>query len=142
MTAHLTARWTAQQIAEAFPYDETPRYVIHDRDRIYDEFFRRRLRNMGIEEVITAPRAPWQNSYLESLIGSIRRECLDHMIALNEKHLRRILASYFAYYHHTRTHLSLDRNSPFPRDIEPPTHGKVIAIREVGGLHHRYTRAA
>ena len=97
---------------------------------------------MGIEEVRTTPRSPWQNAYVERLIGSIRRECLNHMIVLNERHLQRILSSYFDYYHGSRTHLSLDRNSPIKREVEPPERGKVIAIPQVGGLHHRYCRAA
>jgi len=99
---------------------ETPRSMIRDSDRSYNEFFRRRVEHMGIERVITAPRSPWQDRYVERLAGSIRRECPDHVIVLGETHLRRILASYFAYYHHARTHLSLDRNAPFPRYVEPP----------------------
>ena len=97
---------------------------------------------LGIEEVIIAPRSPWQNAFAERLIGSIRRECLDHVIVLNGKHLRRVLRSYFDYYHDSRTHLSLTRNAPNPREVEPTSQGKVIAIPQVGGLHHRYTRAA
>jgi len=97
---------------------------------------------MGIREVITARRSPWQNPYVERLIGSIRRECLDHMIVLSERHLKWILRSYFEYYHESRTHLSLNRNSPIKRKVDPPENGKVIAIPQVGGLHHRYCRAA
>ena len=97
---------------------------------------------MGIEEVVTAYRSPWQNPYVERLIGSIRRECLDHVIVLSEAHLRRILASYFEYYHASRTHLSLDRNAPIEREVQPRWKGKVVGIPQVGGLHHRYTRAA
>ncbi len=100
------------------------------------------MKGMGIEEVPPAPHAPWQNPYCERIIGSIRRECLDHMIVLNAVHLKRILTDYFSYYHGVRPHLSLHRNSPTPRDVEPPSLGKVIAIPQVGGLHHRYTRAA
>ena len=142
VTAHPTAQWTAQQIVQAFPCDESPRFLLRDRDSIYGDFFCRRIDHMGIEEVITAPRSPWQNPYVERIIGSIRRECLDHVIVLNERHLRRILSSYFSYYHESRTHLSLHRNSPMPRDVEPPELGKVIAVPQVGGLHHRYCRAA
>jgi hypothetical protein len=142
VTAHPTAEWTAQQIIEAFPEDSAPRFLIRDRDGIYGLSFRTRVANMGIEEVPTAPRSPWQSPYVERLIGSIRRECLNHFIVLNERHLRRILSSYFTYYHESRTHLSLDRNSPIPRDVEPPERGRVIAIPQVGGLHHRYRRAA
>jgi hypothetical protein len=141
-TAHPTARWTAQQVVEAFPFDESPRFLIRDRDAIYGVDFRERVKHMGIEEVIISYRSPWQSPYVERLIGSIRRECLDHLIVFNEAHLSRILTSYFAYYHKSRTHLSLDRNAPVPREVEPPTDGTVIAIPQVGGLHHRYTRAA
>ena len=129
-------------ITEAFPYEETPKYMIRDRDAIYGEFFQQRIKNIGIKEVVIAPSSPWQNPYCERLIGSIRRECLDHMIILKENHLRCILDSYFDYYHNARTRLSLDRNSPVPRDIEPPAKGKVISIPQVGGLHHRYSRVA
>jgi len=142
VTAHPTERWTAQQIVEAFPYDSTPRYLIRDRDSIYSDWFGRRVQGMGMEEVLIAPRSPWQNAFAERLIGSIRRECLDHLIVLSEGHLRRVLNSYFDYYHDSRTHLSLGRNAPNPRAIELASQGKVIAIAQVGGLHHRYTRAA
>ncbi|MCP4203558.1 MAG: transposase family protein [bacterium] len=141
-TAHPTARWTAQQVIEAFPYDEAPRFLIRDRDAIYGHDFRERVKHMGIEEVVISYRSPWQNPYCERVIGSIRRECLDHLIVLNEAHLLRILASYFEYYHRSRPHLSLKRNAPVPRRVEHPSEGKVIAIPQVGGLHHRYTRAA
>jgi hypothetical protein len=141
-TAHPTAEWTAQQIVEAFPEDQAPRFLIHDRDSIYGEFFRQRVKHMGIEQVVIAYRSPWQSPYVERLIGSIRRECLDHCIILNERHLRRIIASYLDYYHGSRTHLSLSRNSPIEREVEPPERGRVIAIPQVGGLHHRYCRAA
>ena len=142
VTGHPTAPWTAQQIVEAFPFDEAPQYMVRDRDGIYGEPFRDRVKNMGIDEVPTAPRSPWQNPYCERVIGSIRRECLDRVIILNEVHMKRILTSYFDYYHHARTHLSLERNSPMPREVEPPSQGEVISIPQVGGLHHRYTRAA
>ena len=142
VTEHPTAAWTAQQIVEAFPWDEAPKYLICDRDSIYGDEFRRRIKSMGIEEVCTAFRSPWQSPYVERLIGSIRRECLDHVIVLNEAHLMRILKDYFAYYHETRPHLSLDRNAPMPREIEGPERGDVISIPQVGGLHHRYARAA
>jgi hypothetical protein len=142
VTAHPTARWTAQQVVEAFPYDEAPRFLIRDRDGIYGNDFRLRIKHMSIEEVVISYRSPWQSPFVERLIGSIRRECLDRLIVFNEAHLRRILTSYFAYYHEGRTHLSLDRNAPVPRRVEHPTEGKVIAIPQVGGLHHRYARAA
>ncbi len=142
VTPYPTARWTAQQIVEAFPNDEAPRFLLRDRDGIYGRDFQRRIDRMSIEEVVIAYRSPWQNPFVERLIGSIRRECLDHMIVFNEAHLLRILTDYFSYYHEARTHLSLDRNAPRPRKIEPPEQGKVVAIAQVGGLHHRYTRAA
>ena len=142
VTTNPTAQWTARQITEAFPWDEAPEYLIRDRDGCYGTEFRDRVEKMGIEEVPTAPRSPWQNPYCERVIGSIRRECLDHVIVLNDRHLKRILSAYFDYYHNCRTHLSLDRNSPVPRKVEPPSRGHVISIPQVGGLHHRYSRAA
>lgn len=142
VTPYPTARWTAQQIVEAFPFDEAPRFLIRDRDASYGLDFRERVKHMGIEEVVIAYRSPWQNPFAERLVGSIRRECLDHVIVLNEAHLMRILRAYFAYYHEARTHLSLERNAPVPRRVEPPEQGKIVAIPQVGGRHHRYTRAA
>jgi len=141
-TYHPSAEWTAQQLVEAFPFDTAPRYLLRDRDSIYGARFRNRVKSLGIEEVLTAPRSPWQNPYVERIIGSIRRECLNHVIILNERHLRRQLKSYSTYYHEARTHLSLDKQSPVPRSIEPPEQGKVVAIPHVGGLHHEYRRAA
>ena len=141
-TYHPTAEWTAQQIVEAFPFDSAPRYLIRDRDSIYGTRFRNRVRSLGIEEVLTAPRSPWQNPYVERIIGSIRRECLNHVIIFNERHLRKVLKSYARYYHEARTHLSLDKQSPVPRPIESPEQGNVVAIPHVGGLHHEYRRAA
>ena len=142
VTEQPTAAWTAQQIVEAFPWDEAPKYLIRDRDSIYGAEFRKRIKSMGIEQVRTAFRSPWQSPYVKRLIGSIRRECLDHVIVLNEAHLMRILKDYFTYYHESRAHLSLDRNAPMPRKIERPEQGAVISIPQVGGLHHRYARAA
>ena len=142
VTTNPTAQWAAQQLIEAFPDDTSPRYLLRDRDSIYGAEFRSRVKGMQIDEVVTAPHSPFQNPYAERVIGSIRRECLDHLIVLNEDHLRRILRSYFNYYHDSRPHQSLERNSPFPREIEPPSQGKIIAIPQVGGLHHRYRRAA
>ena len=142
VTAHPCAAWTAQQIVEAFPHDTSPQFLIRDRDGIYGKVFQHRVINMGIKQVVSAPQSPWQNPYVERLIGSIRRDCLNHVIILNERHLKRILQSYFEYYNHSRTHLSLNRNSPIERDVEPPHLGRVIAIPQVGGLHHLYCRAA
>ena len=142
VTAHPTAEWTAQQIIEAFPEDSAPRYLLRDRDQIYGAEFRLRVQGMQIEEVITAPRSPFQNPYAERVIGSIRRECLDHLIIIGEDHLRRALRDYFDYYHSPRPHQGLERNSPIPREVEGPVKGKVISIPQVGGLHHCYRRAA
>jgi len=142
MTTNPYAEWTVQQVVNAFPYETAPRFLIRDRDSIYGDYFKNRIKGMGIDEVLIAPHAPWQNPYCERVIGSIRRECLDHMIVLSEAHLKRILASYLQYYHNSRPHLSLDRNSPTPREVEPASLGEVISIRQVGGLQHRYTRRA
>ena len=117
-------------------------FCIRDRDGIYGDYFKNRVKSMGIEEVPIAPRSPWQNPYCERVIGSIRRECLNHMIVVSEVHLKRILTLYFEYYHDFRPHLSLDRNSPTPREVEPPRRGTVVSIPQVGGLHQRYSRAA
>jgi len=142
VTSHPTERWTAQQIVEAFPYDTAPRYLLRDRDGIYSSYFADRVRGMGIEEVLIAPRSPWQNPFLERLIGLIRRECLDHILVIDGTHLRRVLREYFVYYHDSRPHQSLDGNAPRPREIEPPSQGRIVAEPQVGGLHHRYRRAA
>ncbi len=143
VTAHPAAAWAAQQIREAFPGDDTePRYLLRDRDGAYGNAFRRVVRAIGIREILTAPQSPWQNPYAERVIGSIRRECLDHLIVLNEAHLRKILKEYVLYYNDSRPHLSLERNAPVPRSIESPALGAVVAVPQVGGLHHRYTRAA
>ena len=138
ITEFPSAAWTAQQIIEAFPEDTAPRYMIRDRDGIFGDQFRRRLEGIGIEEVLTAPQSPWQNPYAERLVGSVRRECLAHVIVLGEQHLHGILKSYFAYYHRSRTHLSLGKEAPEPRPVHPPSMGKVVALPEVGGLHYRY----
>jgi putative transposase len=133
--------WAAQQVIETFPFDEAPRFLLRDRDSIYVERFRCRVRGMGMEEVVIAPHAPWQNPFVERLIGSIRRECLDHVIVLGQGLLRNILSRYLAYYHEDRIHLSLERNAPNARAVEPRGTGKVISEPRVGGLHHRYRRA-
>jgi putative transposase len=140
VTANPTARWTAQQVVEAFPEDSVPKYLLRDRDSIYGIFFRNRVKNMGINEVISAPQSPWQNPFIERVIGSIRRECTDHVIVLNKAQLRNVLTEYFEYYHEDRTHLSLGKNTPSGRPVESRPVGKcnVIALPRVGGLHHRY----
>jgi transposase InsO family protein len=142
VTEHPSAEWTAQQIVDAFPWDSAPRYLLRDRDGIFGSYFARRVAGLGIKQVLSAPRSPWQNPFVERIIGSIRRECLDHMIILDEQHLRRILRSYFDYYHSCRTHLSLEKDAPDSRPVEPPEMGKVVDIPKVGGLHHHYTRLA
>jgi putative transposase len=142
VTAHPTAPWTAQQIIEAFPETTAPRFLLRDRDSIYGEEFRSCVARMGIEEVVTAARSPWQNPYAERLIGSIRRECLDHLIVFNERQLRRILREYFHYYNEVRPHQSLEQNAPLPREVQAPAKGGIISLPQVGGLHHRYLRAA
>jgi transposase InsO family protein len=142
VTANPTSEWAAQQIAEALPWNHGARYLLRDRDSVYEGSFHERVQGMGVHEVLTAPRSPWQNAYLERLIGSIRRECLDHVIVINESSLRRILKSYFTYYGRSRTHLALDKDAPEPRAIQPPELGAVIELPQVGGLHHRYERRA
>jgi len=142
VTSHPTAEWTAHQLLEAFPWDSAPRYLLRDRDRCYGDKFQETAKWMGIHEILTAPRSPWQNAYVERLIGSIRRECLDHVVVFHEAGLRRILKNYFQYYETHRTHLSLEKDAPLGRLIEPPALGPVIEIAQVGGLHHRYSRKA
>ena len=129
VTAHPTSAWTAQQLREAFPFDETPLYPLRDRDKIFGDHFRRQVAYMKIQEVLSAPRSPWQRAHVERVIGSIRRECLDHVIVFSEASLRRILSSYFSSYHTCRCELSLEKDSP--------ELGHGVAIPQVGGLHHR-----
>src|SRR6267378_7593084 len=142
LTDSPTAAWTAQQIVEAFPHDSAPRFLIRDRDRIFGGQFRRRVKAIGLAEVLTTPRSPRQNPFAERVIGTIRRELLDHVIVLNERHLRRRLRNYLGYYHGSRTHLALDKDAPERRAVESPAHGQVVALPQVGGLHHRYVRRA
>jgi transposase InsO family protein len=138
VTANPTAEWVARQITEAFPWDEAPQHLIRDRDRIYGTMVTRRLRAMGIRDQPTAPASPWQNGFAERLIGSIRRECVDHIIVLGEMHLRRILKSYADYYNGVRTHRSLNKDAPVPRSVQ---RAGVIGSRAVlGGLHHHHAR--
>ena len=138
MTANPTADWIARQISEAFPWNTAPTYLIRDRDGAYGQVFRRRVRAMGIRDRPTAPRSPWQNAYVERLIGSIRRECLDHLIIFGEPHLRRVLRAYADYYNRTRTHLSLSKDTPLARPIL--REGRIKSIPHLGGLHHSYVR--
>ena len=142
VTDHPSAEWTAQQIVDAFPWESAPRFMLRDRDGVYGPYFSRRVAGLGVDEVRTAPRSPWQNPYVERVMGSIRRECLDHVIVLDERHLRRILREYVDYYHSCRTHLSLQKDAPEPRPVQPPSMGRVTVVPKVGGLHHYYARLA
>ena len=138
VTANPTAEWVARQITEAFPWNDAPRYLIRDRDRVYGTVVTRRLRAMGIRDKPIAPASPWQNGFAERLIGSIRRECLDHIIVLGEAHLRRILRAYARYYNDIRTHRSLDKDAPAYRPVQ-----QIRTIRShalLGRLHHHYVR--
>ena len=139
VTANPTAEWVARQITEAFPWDEAPDYLIRDRDRIYGSVVTRRLRTMSIRDKPTAPASPWQNGFAERLIGSIRRECLDHIIVLGEMHLRRVLKSYADYYNCVRTHRSLNKDAPVSRPVQRT--GVISSRVSLGGLHHHYARA-
>jgi putative transposase len=142
VTDHPSAGWTAQQIVDAFPYDSAPKYLLRDRDAAYGAEFTHRIAGLGMRELLIAPRAPWQNPLAERLIGSVRRECLDHCIVVNERHLRRRLHAYVAYYNAVRPHQALHNDSPLPRAVHPPAVGSIVAIPLVAGLHHRYQRAA
>ena len=138
VTPNPTAEWIARQITEAFPWDEAPRYLIRDRDTSYGAAVTRRLRAMGIRDRPITPRSPWQNGHVERLIGSIRRECLDHVVVLGEKHLRHLLANYATYYNGVRTHLALDEDAPLHRPAQ--TVGLIASVTWLGGLHRHYIR--
>jgi transposase InsO family protein len=138
VTAHPTAQWTARQLCEAFPWERAPAHLIRDNDAIYGHAFKKQLAAMGIRDGPTALRSPWQNGYVERLIGSIRRECLDHMTIRDEGHLRRVLKAYANYYNTARTHLGLQKNSPIPRTREE--NGRISSRPHLGGLHHEYVR--
>ncbi len=142
VTEHPTSEWTAQQLVEAFPWGPTPKYLLRDRDAVYGNQFRKRVRNLGMKECPTAPRSPWQNPCAERIIGSIRRECLDHAVVLNACHLKRLLRNYFAYYHRWRPHRTLDMDTPDGRPAQSPGSGQVIEFPAVDGLHHYYLRLA
>ena len=138
----LSARWTCQQLREAFAFTSPPKYLLRDRDGIYGLEFQARTVALGLEELQIAPRSPWQSPYVERLIGSVRRECLDHVIVLGKHHLNSLLIAFFSYYHLGRTHLALSKDAPEPRPVCGPDEGKIVALPEVGGLHHRYERRA
>jgi putative transposase len=142
VTEHPTAEWTAAQLVQAFPWNKAPRYLLRDRDSVYGDAFCAQAKCMEVTKVITAFRSPWQTPYVERLIGSIRREHLNHVVILNEMSLRRQMASCIDYYHGTRCHLSLGKDSPNGRAVQPPEMGRIIAVPKVGGLHHRYERKA
>jgi putative transposase len=141
VTDNPTAAWTAQQLRDAFPWDEAPRYLVDDRDTAF-QAWKTTAAAMKMEEVLTAVHSPWQNAYVERLIGSIRRECLDHVIVINERGLRRVLQGYIEYCLKSRTHLSLGQDAPISRRVIPPADGTIVAIPHVGGLHHHYVRRA
>jgi transposase InsO family protein len=138
VTAHPTAEWISHQISEAFPWDRAPRHLIRDRDGAFGEIFKQRLHAMGIRDRPTAPHSPWQNAYVERLIGSIRRDCLDHLIILDERHLRSLLRDYAEYYNRLRTHLSLGKDAPLGRPVQ--SHGVPCRLPHFGGLHHSFVR--
>jgi len=140
VTANPTAEWIARQITETFPWDQAPQYLIRDRDASYGYVVTRRLAAMGIRDRPTAPRSPWQNGHVERLIGSIRRECLDHVVVLGETHLRQVLRAYADYYNHARTHLALAKDAPIARPVQAT--GSIVAIPLLGRLHHQYARMA
>jgi len=137
-----SAAWTAQQLRETFPFASPPKYLLRDRDGVYGQEFQRRAEALGLKELRIAPHSPWQSPYEERLIGSVRRECPDHVIVLNPAHLHGILQDYFAYYHRSRTHLGLAKDAPEPRPVQGPSAGRIVALPQVGGLHHRYERRA
>jgi putative transposase len=141
VTGHPTAAWTAQQLREAFPWGEAPRYLVRDRDHAFNAWAHTATA-MGIHEIRTAPRSPWQNAYVERFIGSVRRECLDHVIVCTESGLRRVLTAYVEYYLRSRTHLALEKDAPISRPVAVPADGDIVAIPQLGGLHHRYERRA
>ena len=142
VTTNPTARWTGQQVVEAFPWDTAPRFLLRDRDGVYGAEFHKRVESMGIEEVVIAARSPWQSPYVERVIGSVRRECLDNVVVLSERHLRRILQDYLAHYHNWRCHQSLEMDCPEPRSVQPPEIGEVVEVREAGGPYRHYERMA
>src|SRR5213080_924967 len=138
VTQNPTAEWLAQQIVAAFPWNTAPTYLLRDNDGAYGEAFTRRVRAMGIRDRPISPRSPWQNPYVERLIGTLRRDCLDHILIVGERHLRRVLTSYSLYYNETRTHLGLGKYAPLRRSIQRS--GTIIVTPVLSGLHHRYAR--
>jgi len=142
VTQHPNAQWTARQLLDACGFDKIPQYLVRDRDAIFGERFREQAKSLAIEEVVTSPRSPWQNPYAERVIGPIRRECIDHVIVLGERHLKCILSEYVDYYNNTRTHRALDKDVPQHRDAQKNVSGKIVSFKRVGGLHQEYFRLA
>jgi putative transposase len=140
VTANPMAQWAAQQVVEAFPWVIAPKCLLRDRDKIFRRVFQQRVKAMGIEEVLTAHRSPWQNAYVERLNGSIRRECADHFIVWNERHLKKVLHGYFEYYNNDRTHLGIEKDTPIDRQVSRKTSigNRLVELPRGGGLHHRY----
>jgi transposase InsO family protein len=138
VTAHPSAEWIARQLTETYAWAQAPQYIIRDRDGVYGDLLIRRLRAMGIRDRPIAPRSPWQNGHTERLIGSIRRDCLDHVVVFGEQHLRQLLGSFQTYYNNARTHLSLNTDAPASRAVQPV--GRIVAVPHLGGLHHQYVR--
>ena len=142
VTDHPTATWVAQQLVAAFTGARPPAYLLRDRDGVYGDVFQRCCAALALRQILIAPQAPWQNPFAERVIGSIRHECLDHVVVLNERHLRRRLRAYQRYHNTARPHEALGNNSPGPRNVEPPERGPIVAAAQVGGLHRRDQRAA
>jgi hypothetical protein len=142
VAAHPTAAWTIQQLREAFAFDQIPRYLLRDRDRIFGDEFRKDVQAMAIQELLSAPLSPWQRAYVERVIGTIRRECLDHVIVFNEASLYQHVEAFLGYCHESRTHLSLDKDAPDTQPVQTAAEGRIITVPQVGGLHHRYERRA
>jgi transposase InsO family protein len=142
VTRHPTSAWARQQLRETFSEHAPARYLLHDGDATFDAAFDRVVDTFGVTPLRMALRSPWQNPYVERVIGSIRRECLDHVIAINERHLQHVLRSYLVYYHRSRTHLALCKDTPEARGVEAVGAGRIVARPQVGGLHHRYERQA
>ena len=142
VTANPTAAWAWQQLLEAFPWEASPKQLLRDLDRIYERVFRKRVRAIGFEEILTAHKSPWQNPFVERLIGTIRGECPDHVVVINDRHLKRLLREYLSYYHGWRTHQSLEMDAPDGRPAQATTSGHVVEFPELTGLHHPYERVA
>ena len=140
VTRHPTAEWTAQQVVEASGFEVPGRFLFRENDKIYGTYFQELVGGLGLTQVTTAFRSPWQNPFAERWIGGLRRDCLDHLIAVNERQLRRVINSYIRYFHADRTHLGLEKDTPISRVIEPANDAKIVALPRFGGLHHHYSR--